>query len=55
MRDFFDTKLFGAGCVGLSTLGTCYLADLNTTSLIALPLLAVLAYHLFFHERRLVG
>jgi hypothetical protein len=54
MRDFTDTKLFGAGCVGLGTLGTCYLAGLDSESLLALSLLGVLAYYLFFWERRLV-
>jgi hypothetical protein len=55
MRNFIDTKLFGTGCVGLSAVGTCYVAGLDTASLIALSLLAMLAYHLFFQERRLVG
>jgi hypothetical protein len=54
MRDFTETKLFGAGLVGLSTLGTWYLAGLDGASVIALSLLAMLAYHLFFWERRLV-
>ena len=54
MRDFTETKFFGAGCVGLGTLGTCYLAGLDTASLIALSMLAVLAYQLCFWECRLV-
>jgi len=54
MRDVTETKLFGAGCVGLGTLGTSYLAGLESEYLITLSLLAVLAYHLFFLERRLV-
>jgi hypothetical protein len=55
MRDFTETKLFGAGCVGLGTLGITYLAGLDSGSLIALSLLAMLAYHLFFWERSPVG
>ena len=54
MRDYTETKLFGAGCVGLGTLGTCYLAGLDTQSLIALSMLAVLTYQLCFWERRLI-
>jgi hypothetical protein len=54
MRDFAETKLFGAGCVGLGAVGTCYLAGLDSASLIALSLLAMLAYHLLYWERRLV-
>jgi hypothetical protein len=54
MRDFTETKFFGAGLVGLSTWGTCYLAGLDSVSLIALALLAMSAYHLLFRERRLV-
>jgi hypothetical protein len=54
MRDFAETKFFGAGLVGLGTLGTSYLAGLDSVSLIALSLLTVLAYHLLFRERRLV-
>jgi hypothetical protein len=54
MLDFTETKLFGAGCVGLSTLGTSYIAGLDSGSVIALSLLALLAYHLFFRERSLV-
>jgi hypothetical protein len=54
MRDFTETKLFGAGLVGLSTLGTCYLAGLDSGSVIALSLLTMFAYHLFFLERRLI-
>jgi hypothetical protein len=55
MRDFIDTKLFGMGFVGLGTLGTCYLAGLDSGSVIALSLMAMLAYHLLFRERSLVG
>jgi hypothetical protein len=55
MRDFTETKLFGAGCVGLGALGTCYLAGLDSESVIALSLLAMLAYHVLYWERRLVG
>jgi hypothetical protein len=54
MRDFTDTKLFGAGLVGLGTLGTCFLAGLDNESVIALSLVATLAYHVLFWERRLV-
>jgi hypothetical protein len=54
MRNFADTKLFGAGCVGLVTSGTSYLAGLDSEYLITLSLLAVLAYHVFFSERSLV-
>ncbi len=54
MRDFTETKLFGAGCVGLATLGTSYVAGLDSEYLIVLSLLGMLAYHLFFWERRLV-
>jgi hypothetical protein len=54
MRDFTETKLFGMGCVGVGALGTCYLAGLESGSVIALSLLAMLAYHLFFRERGLV-
>jgi hypothetical protein len=54
MRDFTETKLFGVGCVGLGSLGTFYLTGLDSASLISLSLLAVLAYHLCFQERRLV-
>jgi hypothetical protein len=53
MRDLTETKLFGAGCVGLATLGTCYIAGLDSEYLVTLPLLAMLAYHLVFSERRL--
>jgi hypothetical protein len=51
MRDLTETKLFGAGCVGLTTLGITYIAGLDTEYLITLPLLAMLAYHAFFSER----
>jgi hypothetical protein len=54
MRDFTETKLFGAGLVGLGALGTCYLAGLDNASVIALSLVAILAYHLFFWERSVV-
>lgn len=53
MRDFTETKLFGAGCVGLGAFGTCYLAGLESVSLIALSLLAMLAYHLIFQKTRI--
>jgi hypothetical protein len=55
MRDFTETKLFGAGCVGLGAVGTCYLAGLDSESVIAFSLLAVFAYHLLYWERSLVG
>jgi hypothetical protein len=54
MRDFIETKLFGLGCVGLGTLGTFYLTGLDSVSVISVSLLAMLAYHLCFQERRLV-
>jgi hypothetical protein len=54
MRDFTETKLFGAGLVGSGAFGTCYLAGLDVASVLALSLLAVLAYHLLFWERKLV-
>jgi hypothetical protein len=41
VRDFTETKLFGAGLVGLGTLGTSYHAGVDSVSLIALSLLAV--------------
>lgn len=52
MKDLTETKLFGAGCVGLATLGTSYLAGLDSAYLIALSLLAVLAYYLSFLDER---
>lgn len=55
MRDFTETKLFGVGCVGVGAVATCYLAGLDSGSLIAFSLLAILAYHLLYWERRLVG
>jgi hypothetical protein len=55
MRDLTETKLFGAGFVGLGTLGTFYLAGLDSESLIALSVLGMLAYHLFFSQQKLVG
>jgi hypothetical protein len=54
MRDFTETKLFGAGLIGLGGLATCYLAGLDGASVIALSLLAMFTYHLFFWERSLV-
>jgi hypothetical protein len=55
MWDFTETKLFGSGCVGLTTLGISYIAGLDTEYLITVSLLAMLAYHVFFFsERRLV-
>lgn len=54
MRDFTETKLFGAGCVALATFATSYVAGLDSEYLIALSLLGMLAYHLLFWERKLV-
>lgn len=54
MRDFTETKLFGAGCVGLGTLGTVYIAGLDSELLITLSLLAMSAYYLSFSGRRLI-
>jgi len=48
MRDFTETKLFGAGCVGLATVGTSYLAGMDSGFLITLPLLGMFAYYLCF-------
>jgi hypothetical protein len=50
VRDFTETKLFG----GLGTFGTSYHAGVDSVSLIALSLLAVLTGHLLFREPRLV-
>lgn len=48
MRDFTDTKPFGGACVGFAALATSYLAGATDWSLIALPLLGILAYYAFF-------
>ena len=53
MRDFIETKPFGASCVGLATFGIGYLAGVDTLSLIALSLLGTLTYYLLFREGRL--
>ena len=54
MRDLTETKLFGASCAGVTTFGTTYLAGLDSVLLIVLSLLTMLAYHLFFSERKLL-
>jgi len=48
MKDFFDTKLFGATCAGFAMLATCYVAGGSGWWLIILPLLVMTAYHLCF-------
>ena len=53
MRDFTETKPFGAAFVGLGTLGTLYLAGLDSEPLVALSMLAMVAYYLSFSQRKL--
>ena len=48
MWNFTDTKPFGASCVGLATLGTSYVAGVDSRYLIALSLLGMFAYYVFF-------
>lgn len=48
MRNFSDTRHFGAACTGLATLATSYVADANGWHLIILPLLLILVYYLIF-------
>jgi hypothetical protein len=52
MRNFFDRKPFGTASTGIITAGVFYDAGcINDWHLIAMPLLAMLAYHLSFpHE-----
>jgi hypothetical protein len=50
MRDFTETKPFGASCVGLFAFGTSYVAGADGWYLAALPLLAMFAYCLFFSD-----
>jgi hypothetical protein len=53
MRDFFDRKPFGAASTGIVTAGVFYVAGcVNDWHLIVMPLLAMLAYHLSFHQVR---
>lgn len=48
MRDFVDTKPFGATCTGLAAGATCYVAGSSDWLLIASPLVVMCAYYLFF-------
>ena len=48
MRDFTETTPFGAGCIGLATLGISYHLGVDIWSMVALPLLAMCAYYLVF-------
>jgi hypothetical protein len=50
MPNFIDTKLFGACFTGLSALATIYMAGASDWRLIGLPLLAMIAYYLFFRK-----
>jgi hypothetical protein len=51
MLDFLEKKPFAASFVGVIALGTCYTAGMSDWRIIALPLLAMLAYYLLIHER----
>jgi hypothetical protein len=51
MLDFLDQKPFAASFVGVTALGTCYMAGLGDWRLVGLPLLAVLAYHVMIRDR----
>jgi len=46
MRDLLDTKSFGAACIGAITLGTGYLAGLNDSALLVVPVSVMIAYWL---------
>jgi hypothetical protein len=48
MRDFVDTKPFGAVLTGLAAAATCYVAGSNDWRLIAWPSVVMSAYYLFF-------
>lgn len=48
MREFFDTKPFGAACTGLAAAGTCCAAGFADGLLIALPFAVTSLYYLFF-------
>jgi hypothetical protein len=53
MRNFFDGKPFGAASTGIVMAGVFYVAGcVNDWHLIVMPLLAMLAYHLSFHQMR---
>ncbi len=41
---------FGAGCIGLTALGICYVAGIDGRWLGALPVLGIAAYYLLFEE-----
>jgi hypothetical protein len=41
---------FGAGCIGLTALGTSYVAGIDGWWLSALPVLGISAYYLLFEE-----
>jgi hypothetical protein len=53
MRDFLDTKSFGATCTGLAAAVTCYVAGSSDWLLIASPLAVMSAYYLFFSAAEL--
>lgn len=48
MREFVDTKPFGATCTGLAAAGTCCAAGFADGLLIALPFAVMSLYYLFF-------
>jgi hypothetical protein len=52
LRDFFDTKPFGAACTGLAVLATSYVAGVTGWHLIILPALTMMAYDLSFSAQR---
>lgn len=49
LREFLDSKFFGAAFTGVTAVATTYIAGVTGWSLIILPLLAIAAYHLCFH------
>jgi hypothetical protein len=49
LREFLDSKFFGAAFTGGAAIATSYVAGATGWSLIILPLLAIAAYHLCFH------
>lgn len=53
MRDFVDTKAFGATCTGVAAAATCYVAGFSDWLLIASPMAVVSAYYLFFSASEL--
>jgi len=48
MKNFFDTRPFGAAFTALATLATGYAANASGWYLIILPVLIVPAYYLIF-------